>query len=349
MLKIEIQEKEIPVYDITVQDNENFFANNLLVHNCGEISIPAISPKEPRAVLSKDFDNNIKLKESFDPGMIALCNLSSINVIKWITLSDKKKEKMTYNLLRASDNLLDYAFYPSKEGEVFNKNYRAIGIGITNYAQFLAQGKLKTKSKEALKETNDLLEDIYYFLMKGSIKLAKERGRYSEYFSSEYSKGNLIFDLYQGPYNFRLNRDWKEIREDLKQSGARFSTLMAIAPTATSSLILNSTEGIEPPRQLVSMKTGTYTCKQLVPNIKKLRQDYELAWDIDSFDMINLSSARQRFIDQGQSLSLYYKDRNESATEVLKDIIYAEKMGLKSLYYAFTLQQDIEECLSCSV
>ncbi len=119
----------------------------------------------------------------------------------------------------------------------------------------------------------------------------------------------------------------------------------------TSALLMKSTEGIEPIRQLVSLKTGTYSCKQLAPNLTTLRQDYDIAWNINSNAMIKLASVRQRFICQSQSFSTYYKDRQESAVEVLGDIVYAESQGVKSLYYAHTPKEDEEEigCESCSV
>ncbi len=119
----------------------------------------------------------------------------------------------------------------------------------------------------------------------------------------------------------------------------------------TSSSLMKSTEGIEPIRQLVSLKTGTYSCKQLAPDLTKLRANYDLAWDIDPRDLIKLASIRQRFIDQGQSFSLYYKDRHDSASAILGDIIFAEAQGLKSLYYAHTPKQNdevLESCESCS-
>ncbi len=172
----------------------------------------------------------------------------------------------------------------------------------------------------------------------------------NKFSETKYAQGLFTFDLYQGPYNFELNYDWEALRKRMLATGTRFSTIMAIAPTATSGLILKSTEGIEPPRQLVTLKTGTYSCKQLVPNLNKFRTDYELAWDIESEDMIKMASVRQRWVDQGQSFSLYYKDRNESAYEVLKDIVLAEEYGLKGLYYAHTPKEDEEEevCESCA-
>ncbi len=118
----------------------------------------------------------------------------------------------------------------------------------------------------------------------------------------------------------------------------------------TSGSTIRSTEGIEPVRKLVTVKTGNYSCKQLVPNLNKLRSGYEIAWDINPEKLIKTASVRQRWICQSQSFSTYNKDRHESAFEILKDVILAEKYGLKSLYYAHTPKDDEEEevCESCS-
>ncbi len=119
----------------------------------------------------------------------------------------------------------------------------------------------------------------------------------------------------------------------------------------TSASLMKSTEGVEPIRQLVSLKTGTYSCKQLAPDLTNLRASYDIAWDIDPKVLIKLNGVRQRFVDQGQSFSMYYKDRHDSASAVLGDIIYAEAQGLKSLYYAHTPKQsdeELEACESCS-
>jgi ribonucleoside-diphosphate reductase alpha chain len=269
----------------------------------------------------------------------------------WVEMSAREKDEMIYNLLRASDNLLDYAFYPAKEGEIFNRRFRAIGVGVTNLAQLLASRGLAWGSEEALKFENDVMEEIYWYLMNNNIDLASERGRFDEFQNTKYAKGLFSFDLYRGPHKFDLNYDWDGLRKRLVEIGARFSTVMAIAPTATSGLILNSTEGIEPLRKLVSIKTGTYSCKQLAPNLNQNREFYEIAWDINPENMIKSASVRQRWVDQGQSFSLYYKDRNDSASEVLKDILIAEREGLKGLYYAHSPKDDdVEEevCESCA-
>lgn len=340
-------------FEENVQE-QNIFNRKIHSSNlCNEIYLPTEAPVFKDSNLVQDLSsNNITLQEEAEPGLIALCNLSSINLIMWKDKTDLERDAIAYNLLRASDNLIDYAYYPAKEGEIFNRNFRAIGVGITNYAQFLAVNGTPWDSSEALLLTNDIMESIYWHLMKANVKLAQERGRFAEFYNSKYAQGKFTFDMYQGPHSYPLNYDWDTLRQEMLRSGTRFSTLIAIAPTASSSLIMNSTEGAEPVRKLVALKTGTYTCKQLVPNLKKLRGQYEIAWDINPKAMIDLTSVRQRWTDQGQSFSTYYKDRNESATEVLADIIYSEKQGLKGMYYAHSPKEDEEleeECESCSV
>jgi len=335
-------------FEENVQDMNNFYQKIESSNLCAEIALPAVAPTKKEDKLEKNLSTNeITLTEVSEPGQIALCNLSSVNLVVWESLPACEKDKMAYNLLRASDNLLDYAYYPAKEGELFNKNFRAIGVGVTNLAQLLAMKKLKFGEEKALKLTNDIMESLYWHLMNASIGLAEERGRFNEFFNTKYSQGEFSFDLYNGPYNYDLNYDWETLRKRLLNSGARFSTLLAVAPTSTSGLILQSTEGIEPIRKLVSMKTGNYSCRQLAPNLTKLRSNYEIAWDLDSEDMIAMASVRQRWICQSQSFSLYYFERNESAYEVLKDIILAEKYKLKSLYYAHSPKEEEDEEVGC--
>ena len=339
-------------FEENVQEQNNFSEKINSSNLCTEIFLPSSAPALKQDTLIKNISTSeVTLESEQYPGKIALCNLSSINLMLWDNLSLSQKDEVCYNLLRASDNLLDYAYYPAKEGELFNKTYRAIGVGITNLAQILASKNLKFGSRDALLFQNNIMESIYWHLMNANVDLASERGAFSKFYDTNHSKGLFSFDMYKGPYTFDLCYDWENLRKRMQEIGTRFSTVLAIAPTATSGLILKSTEGIEPIRQLVSMKTGTYCCKQLAPNIQKLRTKYELAWDLDSEDMIKMASVRQRWVDQGQSFSLYYKNRNESAYEVLKDIVLAEKYGLKGLYYAHTPKPDDEEeeiCESCA-
>jgi len=326
--------------------NHKIYSSNL----CNEIYLPT------KAVEFKDFElsenmstDEVTLTEEYEPGYIALCNLSSINLMRWFYHDDEKRERIAYNLLRASDNLIDYAFYPTKEGERFNKEFRAIGVGVTNLAQLLAKNTLKWGGEDTLQFVNDVMESVYYHLMKASIRLAKERGRFKKFNETKYKDGKFTFELFAGDVEYPLNYDWETLRQDLLACGARFSTVMAIAPTATSSLIMNSTEGTEPLHALSAMKDGTYTCPQLAPNVATLGHKYELAFDIDSNDILTNAAVRQRWLDQGQSVTLYYIPEKTTAFDLLRDILTADRLGMKGLYYAKSTKNDEVECESCKV
>ncbi len=339
-------------FDENVQEqsvfNEKIHSSNL----CVEVLLPTKASAIKDWELFQKFGNGeIKLSENINPGQIALCNLSSINLLEWESLNEKEKNELAYNLLLASDNQLDYAYYPVPEGEIFNKLYRAIGIGQANTAQWLASKGLRFTDEEAIKATQEISEDIAFIFTKNSIQLAKERGTFAKISETTWAEGVFPFELSKCKLKYPLKRNWEVLRDDLITFGVRFSTLFAVAPTATSASIINATEGIEPLRKLVSYKTGTYDCKQLAPNIQKYGQLYDIAWDIPSETLMDLAAARQPFIEQSQSLSLFYKDRNDSAYEIVKDIIYAETKGLKTLYYAHSPkdEEDMdEECESCS-
>jgi len=229
-------------------------------------------------------------------GLLALCNLSSINVAKWDTMSNSERATSAYNLLRASDNLIDWQYYPVKDGEMFNRNYRAIGIGMNNLAYHFASKNIKYSDKEAKSEMEYLSKSMKSIFTNASAKLAGERGNF--------------------PFFERTNLT----------TPSRFSTLFAIAPTATSSIIIGATEGIEPVLKLIAEKTGTYSNKQLAPQIAKLRGKYELAFDVPTKALYDLAAIRQEhLLDQGQSINTYITNTN-SAYEILSDIIYAERV-----------------------
>ena len=326
------------------------FSSNL----CQEITIPNFESESfKKEVFTRFGDDKLYTKTESVTGEIGLCNLSSINLDAWYKLTFEQKNKSIYNLLRASDNLIENSFYPVPDGEVSNKTRRPIGIGISNYANFLATNKCKMSDRESLKLTHEMSEDVTYIVLLNSVKLARERGAYKHFKKSWWAKGlfpmdvSMIRDVKE--LNFDLLHDWESLRKDMKMYGVRFSYHFAIAPTATSGMVINSTEGIDPIRKLLINKEGTYTLPQIVPNLKQNRPYYEIAFDVGNKNILNLGAIRQKFWDQGQSLSLYYKTV-DSAFEVVNDILYAEALGMKSLYYLHPMKAgDIEEdCESCS-
>ena len=286
-------------------------------------------------------------------GEIALCNLASFNLVEWSKLSHEEKFHIMYITMIGFDNAIENAYYPMKAGELFNKTKRAIGIGVSNYANYIASNKTKMTDENAKKLTHEIFEDLYWYVYFTSTEIAKERGRYDAFEGSKWEQGMVPLDVsilnrMDSDLNYPLLKDWDLIRNRIKEFGVRFSYHAAIAPTATSGLVISSTEGTESIKEYKIMKEGTYNLPFMAPNLKHNRMYYELAWDIPNETLMDLAAIRQKFIDQGQSINLYYKE-TDSASEIIKDIIYAERLGLKSLYYLNPMKAEMEEsCESCS-
>ena len=290
-------------------------------------------------------------------GEIGICNLTNINIVAWDNMSEEEKDRTAYSILLGMDNAIEVSAYPVKAGERFNKLHRALGIGLTNYHNWLALNKVRMTDDEALRLTHEITESIAFYLTKNSIELAKERGRYHYFEGSLWSKGKFQHELYEEHFNkvakglnFENKYNWDSLRGDMVRYGVRFENLMAVAPGATSSLALSFTEGCEPIRALKVNKEGTYTLPFLAPNLQQNRPYYETCWDIPMTRLIELAAIRQKFIDQSQSTNIYVK-KMESSKELLNIILYAEKLGVKTLYYLNSMKAgDSEEvCESCSV
>jgi hypothetical protein len=217
MLRIEYLEEEIPVYDITVEGTHNFFANDILVHNCQEI------------LLRTEPINHIDDKD----GKIALCILSCINV--GIIKSDKELEEMCNLSVRFLDELIDHQTYPVKAAEITTKASRSLGIGVIGLAHYLAKLGLNYEDIEACHATHGLSESLQYFLLKASNQLAKEKGACDNFHTTKYSDGILPIDTYKkefdGVCDDPLQHNWEELRESISKWGLRNTTLSAQPPT----------------------------------------------------------------------------------------------------------------------
>jgi ribonucleoside-diphosphate reductase alpha chain len=247
--------------------------------------------------------------------------------------------------------VIDYQDYPVKAGENFTKNRRSLGIGITNLAGFLAKNKLKYEDPKALKLVHSLMEKIQWNLINESCKLAEKLGPCEKFSETKYSKGKLPIDWYKKEVDKLVkpcyNLDWEELRTRVKEFGLRHSTLSAIMPCESSSVIQNSTNGIEPVRALLSYKKAKNgVLKQLVPNYSSRKNYYTKAWDIESNEaIIHLAAVIQKFVDMSMSTNLYYNydhydDGNIPLSELVKDQIQGYKYGLKNFYYANTPDGD---------
>ena len=274
-------------------------------------------------------------------GEISLCTLSAIN---WGLINAPKEfEKYCDLSVRALDALLDYQAYPIPAAEISTKNRRPLGVGIINFAYFLAKRGLKYDDN-ALDTVDQYAEAWSYYLIKASANLAVEKGTIPKNDETKYSKGLLPIDTYKKevdelvPATQRM--DWSGLRGQLMMTGIRNSTLMALMPAETSAQISNSTNGIEPPRALVSYKQSKDgVMAQVVPGIHHLKNKYDLLWDQKSPEgYLKICAVLQKYIDQGISVNTSYnpenyEDHKVPMSEMIKHLIMFYKYGGKQLYY----------------
>jgi len=274
-------------------------------------------------------------------GQISLCTLGGINLGQLKQLSDL--EEICDTLVRGLDNILDYQNYPIKAAEEATKKYRPLGIGVINFAYYLAKHGLKYDDKETLSETHKLFEAIQYYCLKASNKLAKERGKFPGWEDSKYSQGLLPIDWYKKSIDEycpnTLQLDWETLRKDIQQYGLRNATLTAQFPSESSSRVSAATSGIEPVRgYIVGKPTKDGAPQHISPNFKKLKEKYTIAWDLDSKDMIKIVSIIQKFFDQSVSANTYtnptwYEDGNIPMKVLKEHMRDAARYGVKTLYY----------------
>ena len=282
--------------------------------------------------------NNVNDEE----GEIALCTLSAFNLGAIESLEEL--EELAELAVRALDNLLDFQDYPVPAAKNATMGRRTLGIGVINYAYYLAKNGKRYSDGSANALTHKTFEAIQYYLMKASNELAKERGACPKFNETTYSQGIMPTDTYKRDLDKicdePLHLDWDTLRASIKEHGMRNSTLSALMPSETSSQISNATNGIEPPRGHISVKASKDgILKQVVPEYERLKDNYELLWDIPSNDgYLQLVGIMQKFIDQTISANTNYDPNRYEGGRVpmkvlLKDLLGAYKLGVKTLYY----------------
>lgn len=296
-----------------------------------------------------------------DPdGEIGICVLSAINVLE--IKDDQDLQDTCEIIVRMLDELIDYQEYFTKAAENFTKKRRSLGVGITNLAALLAKNNLKYTDAEAPNFVDALMEKIQYYLISTSIDLAIEKGPCEKFENTKYSHGILPIDTYKKKIDTVVTRtpslDWEALRSRVISSGMRHSTLTALMPCESSSVIQNTTNGIEPPRSLLTYKgSKANSVPVLVPNYSTCKNKYTLQFDMqDNIGYINIVAALQKWVDMSISANLYYNydhypNKALPDAKLIKEILYAYSMGVKTLYYSNTYDGDKQSAtdeVSCS-
>lgn len=280
-----------------------------------------------------------------EAGRIALCTLGSIN---WGAFRNPQEMRKSCRILvRSLSNLLNYQDFLSVQSKLANQEFEPLGVGITNLAYWHAKRSLKYGTTEALSEVKRWMEHQAYYLTETSVELASERGSCERSQHTYYGKGVFPWERRSKGVNELTdftpsnNLDWEGLRQNLLKYGIRNATLMAVAPVESSSVVLNSTNGIEMPMELISVKeskAGSFV--QVVPEYKRLKNRYQLMWEQrDCVDYLKTSAVIAAYTDQSLSTNTFYNPAyfeggKVPATLISKNLMLASKWGIKTIYYS---------------
>ncbi len=318
-----------------------------------------------------------------DEGRIALCTLGSIN---WGAFRNPEDMRRACRILQRSlCNILDYQDFLSIQSKLSNDEIQPLGIGVTNLAYWHAKRNYQYGTPDALQDVKAWMEHQAYYLTEATIELAKERGSCKDSAKTRYGQGIFPWELRAEGVNeladFAPELDWETLRSNMKQYGVRNATLMAIAPVESSSVVINSTNGIELPMSLISTKeskAGSFT--QVVPEYHKLKNKYQLMWEQkDCAGYLKTAAVLQAYVDQSISTNTFYNpahfiDRKVPTTLIAKNLMQAQLWGIKTFYYSLInkagakmedrtpevhyngfhnereiIEDDLEDCESCKL
>ena len=276
-------------------------------------------------------------------GRIALCTLGSIN---WGAFRNPEDMRRACRILQRSlCNILDYQDFLSIQSKLSNDEIQPLGIGVTNLAYWHAKRGLKYGERDALQDVKSWMEHQAFYLTEATVELAKERGACTHSDKTRYGQGQFPWELRAKGANeladFTPELDWESLRTNMKQYGVRNATLMAIAPVESSSVVINSTNGIEMPMSLISVKeskAGSFV--QVVPEYHKLKNKYQMMWDQKDCDgYLKTAAVLAAYVDQSISTNTFYNpahfaDRKVPTTLIAKNLMQAHLWGLKTFYYS---------------
>ncbi len=336
MLKERAETGRIYIMNIDHCNTHSSFKDLVRMSNlCQEITLPT----EP-------------LQHIDGEGEIALCILSAINVGKLVYFDDL--ETLCDLSVRALDEVIEHQGYPVKAAEISTKARRSLGVGYIGLAHYLARTGYNYSEKGAWEAVDELTEHFQYYLLKASNTLAKEKGKCEYFDRTKYSDGVLPIDTYKKEVDEitsrKLSLDWESLRKDITEHGLRHSTLSAQMPSESSSVVSNATNGIEPPRDFLSVKKSKQgPLKQVVPQYLSLKSKYTLLWEMGgNTGYINIVAVMQKYFDQAISGNWSYNPEDYEENQVplsvmAQDLLTTYKLGWKTSYYQNTYDGKIDE------
>ena len=336
MLKERAETGRIYIMNIDHCNTHSSFKDRVYMSNlCQEITLPT----DPVQHIDGD-------------GEIALCILSAINV----GTIDKRDEleNLCDLAVRSLDEIIDHQHYPVEAAKISTEKRRSLGIGYIGLAHYLAKKGYTYDQKLGWRQVDKLTEAFQFYLLKASNELAKEKGKCEYFDRTKYSDGILPIDTYKKEVDEIVNRkytyDWEWLRKEIKESGLRHSTLSAQMPSESSSVVSNATNGIEPPRDYLSIKKSKKgPLKQVVPDYKRLKNSYTLLWDMKGNEgYINIVSVMQKYFDQAISGNWSYnpehfEDGQVPISVMAQDLLTTYKLGWKTSYYQNTYDSKKDE------
>tara|TARA_R100000501_G_C2605010_1_gene101084 strand:+ start:9 stop:1151 length:1143 start_codon:yes stop_codon:yes gene_type:complete len=339
MLKERAETGRIYIMNLDHCNTHSSFKDKIYMSNlCQEITLPTIPIQ------------HIDDKE----GEIALCILSAINL--GLINDPNELEELCDLSVRALDEIIDYQEYPVEAAKISTQARRSLGIGYIGLAHYLAKNQVSYESKAAVKLVDKVTEAFQFYLLKASNNLAKEKSKCLWFEKTKYSEGILPIDTYKKELDEIISRkytyDWEWLRKEIKEHGLRHSTLSAQMPSESSSVVSNATNGVEPPRDYLSVKKSKKgPLKQIVPDYNRLKNFYTLLWDMKSNEgYINIISVMQKYFDQAISGNWSYNPENYKDGEVplstmAQDLLTTYKLGWKTAYYqnTYDAKSEIDE------
>ena len=330
--------------DLVNETNPNKHEGIIYCSNlCTEIAqnTSAIGEIEKTSIKSKEGDDIIVEKTKC--GDFVVCNLASLCLGNFDVDNQDTLKTVVETAIRALDNVIDINLYPLEYAKLTTQKYRSIGLGVSGYNHLLAKKKIYWESEEHLNYVDSLFENINYYAIEASNKLAIEKGKYSLFDGSEWDNGN-----YFASRNYVSER-WANLAKSVHDYGMRNGYLLAVAPTSSTSIIAGTTAGVDP-----IMKTFFYEEKkgEMIPRVapELTHQNsmfYKPAHEVNQIWSVRAAGVRQRHVDQAQSVNLYIT-HDYSMRQILELYIKAWENGVKTIYYVRSKSLEVEECEGCA-